>query len=69
MYSLYLEECAEKPAHFKINENSYRHMFCAQFNIGFGEPRSDTCSRCDSGEGGEEHVSFYKAPFKAQNDR
>lgn len=35
MYSLYLEECAEKPAYFKINENSYRHMFCAQFNIGF----------------------------------
>ena len=25
----------------------FREIFCTHYNIGFGQPRSDTCSKCD----------------------
>ena len=25
----------------------HRKIFCTEYNIGFGQPRSDTCSKCD----------------------
>ncbi|CAH1109092.1 unnamed protein product [Psylliodes chrysocephalus] len=31
----------------KISYNRYREIFNDKFNIGFGYPRSDTCSKCD----------------------
>lgn len=31
----------------KISYNRYREIFNEKFNIGFGYPRSDTCSKCD----------------------
>ena len=27
--------------------SNFREIFCTQYNIGFGQPRSDTCSKCD----------------------
>ena len=29
-------------------ERSYRKIFDMEFNLGFGQPRSDTCVECDS---------------------
>lgn len=31
----------------KISYETYRTIFSTEFNIGFGFPRSDTCSQCD----------------------
>ena len=25
----------------------FREIFCTHYNIGFGQPQSDTCSKCD----------------------
>lgn len=30
-----------------LSYESYRHIFCTDFNIAFGYPRKDTCSQCD----------------------
>ncbi|KXJ20296.1 hypothetical protein AC249_AIPGENE28589 [Exaiptasia diaphana] len=37
------------PQEFKpiVSETSYRLIFNTQFNLGFGRPRTDTCSKCD----------------------
>ncbi|CAH1106579.1 unnamed protein product [Psylliodes chrysocephalus] len=57
MYSLYHEKCAEgnKPPRFYIKYCTYSKIFSTEFNFSFGEPRSDTCSTYDSGQGNEEH--------------
>lgn len=31
----------------KMSQDYYRHVFNAEFNLGFGLPRTDTCARCD----------------------
>lgn len=43
MYLLFCEKYPEQ----KISYESYRVIFTTKFNIGFGYPRSDTCSYCD----------------------
>ena len=34
----------EKP----VSGTMYRSIFCSDFNLGFGSPRSDTCGRCET---------------------
>lgn len=43
MFDLYIEKYPD----FAISYESYRTIFNNDFNIGFGYPRSDTCSTCD----------------------
>ncbi|XP_046678028.1 uncharacterized protein LOC124365935 [Homalodisca vitripennis] len=31
----------------KVSYETYRQCFCSDFNISFGYPRTDTCSKCD----------------------
>lgn len=69
MFSLYKEKCVNdnKSECYNIKDSTYRKIFCQNFNLNFGSPRSDTCSRCDAGESNNaEHVSFYKASYESQ---
>nr|CAH7758580.1 unnamed protein product [Callosobruchus chinensis] len=68
MYKLYLQECDEedRPKYFKCSYKSYNNIFSTKFNLGFGHPKSDTCSTCDSGQGTEEHTEKYKLAFEKQ---
>lgn len=49
----------EKHPARKISYESYRLIFTTKFNIGFGYPRSDTCSYCDE-------VKVRKASLETQ---
>lgn len=31
----------------QVSQDTYRRMFNTEFNLGFGLPRSDTCTRCE----------------------
>nr|CAI5864751.1 unnamed protein product [Callosobruchus analis] len=68
MYKLYGEKCSEenKPSHFYIKYCTYSKIFSTEFNLSFGEPRSDTCSTCDGGKGDEEHIQNYNEAFSLQ---
>lgn len=37
----------EKYSDFPISYHSYRKIFISEYNISFGYPRYDTCSKCD----------------------
>nr|CAH7753491.1 unnamed protein product [Callosobruchus chinensis] len=67
MYQLYLEECNQHnlPEKFKIKKCSYSKIFVTEFNLSFGNPKSDTCAICDAGEVNEEHNENYTAGTKA----
>lgn len=78
MHKLYIEECLlnKLPEKFcNLRASYYRHVthffytfvthFVTNFNLSFGEPRSDTCSTCDPGKGDEEHTDNYHAAFEA----
>ena len=43
MYTMFLEKYPEK----KCSYETYRSIFNTKFNISFGHPRKDTCSKCD----------------------
>jgi len=47
MYNLYKEWCTEKN-YIPVSHRMYRTIFNTRFNLGFGSPKSDTCSVCDS---------------------
>lgn len=55
---MYLFFREKYPGH-KISYESYRLIFTTKFNIGFGYPRSDTCSYCDE-------VKVKKASLETQ---
>jgi len=44
MYDEYILFCQER----QIKPYLYRYIFTTHFNLGFGSPRSDTCSICDN---------------------
>ncbi|KAL4120051.1 hypothetical protein QTP88_012796 [Uroleucon formosanum] len=69
LFLLYIEKYDEenKPQCYKVKEGTYRNIFCTKFNLGFGSPQSDTCSKCDSGESeNAEHINLYKNAFEVQ---
>ena len=47
MYNLYVTWAKDK-GEVPVSSSLYRSIFCSDFNLGFGTPRSDTCSRCES---------------------
>lgn len=45
MHQMYVEQ---SPSVRPVSYETYRNIFFKDFNIGFGYPRSDTCSYCDA---------------------
>ena len=50
-----LEDCRQKQIQYTgrvvkpmLVERTYRNIFDTEFNLGFGQPRSDTCVECDA---------------------
>lgn len=68
MHKLYLDKCQNdgKDKIFLIKEATYRFIFNNEFNLTFGNPKSDTCSSCDSGSANEEHTENYRSAFDSQ---
>ena len=68
MYSLYINWCKEKEI-VPVSKHAYNDIFVTKFNLGFGSPRSDTCSTCDVGTD-KEHMERAEKAFEMQrNDR
>jgi hypothetical protein len=64
MYGLYKEWCEETKLE-PVSQHFYRMVFNTRFNLGFGSPRSDTCSLCDAGKD-ERHEARAALAFEAQ---
>jgi len=64
MYSLYKSWCIEKN-YEPVSARSYREVFNTQFNLGFGVPKSDTCTQCDLGVSSE-HKAAAEEAFAVQ---
>ncbi|KAF6205628.1 hypothetical protein GE061_019801 [Apolygus lucorum] len=73
MFKMYLEKCKAEnmPEKFtQIKKCSYVHIFEIEYNLSFGEPKSDTCSTCDANQQTEEHRENVSLGFELQkNDR
>ena len=68
MYQLYRDWCS-KHSYDPVSARAYRDIFNTQFNLGFGSPKSDTCTVCDRGSD-EDHKAAASASFAAaQQDR
>jgi hypothetical protein len=48
--SMYIDYVSWSQAkdHIPVSSFMYRQIFCEDFNLGFGSPRSDVCSRCET---------------------
>jgi len=67
MYRLYGVWCDERGKK-KVSGRLYRDIFTTEFNLGFGVPRSDTCSICDKGsEDVVQHKLQADEAFAAMN--
>jgi len=49
MHRLYLESCQETGVE-SVSLSTYQYIFCNSFSLGFGTPKSDTCTVCDAGK-------------------
>lgn len=55
-----------------VSQSAYREIFSTQFNLGFGSPRSDTCSKCEATNIGSEsgnvaeHKQLAESAFEHQ---
>jgi len=55
-----------------VSETAYRSIFCTEFNLGFGSPLSDTCSKCEMAENGNmtndivQHKQLAESAFAQQ---
>lgn len=68
MYQLYIEQCQAKelPKQYFIKYGVYANIFSTKFNLSFGQPRSDTCAKCDAHEDDEDHKTKYRQAFEQQ---
>lgn len=68
MHQLYIDRCKSKelPQHYFIKYSVYANIFSTKFNLSFGQPRSDTCAKCDAKEDDEEHKANYRKAFEQQ---
>jgi len=58
MYDEYVKWATEKEA-IPVSSSMYRSIFCNDFNLAFGSPRTDTCGRCETLS--EESLVTHKA--------
>lgn len=68
MNKLYIEQCAEEglQREYFINYGVYAKVFSSEFNLSFGQPRSDTCATCDVKKVDDEHKIKYRQAFEQQ---
>lgn len=68
MYRLYLQDCKarNRPDDFLVKKSSYAKIFVTKFNLSFMQPKSDTCSTCDAGNGNEDHKENASFGFQSQ---
>lgn len=52
------------PNNFMIIKSSYKKNFSTNFNLSFTHPKSDTCSKCDSGQSNAEHKENVHLGFQ-----
>ena len=71
MYKLYTIWCKEQGLKKIVSGRKYRDIFNTEFNLGFGNPKSDTCAKCDSQDSiSMEHKGRADVAFLAmKNDR
>jgi len=67
MYDQYTEWIREKDE-VPVSNSMYRSIFVSDFNLGFGNPRTDTCSRCEmlSGDALADHKARADEAFRPQ---
>ena len=67
MFTQYSEKCQQSDVP-PVSSAMYRAIFCSDFNLGFGSPRSDTCSRCETltDNALEQHKKMAEAAFASQ---
>lgn len=68
---MYTEKC-NLDAIDPVSEWYYREIFKTKFNLGFGNPKSDVCSKCDAQQGGIAHKEAAKrahAAMKSDRDQ
>jgi len=66
MYSLYINWCKEKEI-VPVSKHAYNDIYVTKFNLGFGSPRSDTCSMCHLGAD-KEHKQRAEKAFEMQRN-
>lgn len=59
MFGMFLQKY-ENQGH-SVSYETYRKIFCRDFNISFGYPRSDTCSICDEYQAKVKSLEFEKS--------
>ena len=67
MYDQY-KICCDERDFDPVFALAYRTILCEGFHLGFGSPRSDTCSKCDSKASGtdfSELETLAKEGFKS----
>lgn len=64
MHELYKESCDEDRS-LPVSSCIYHNIFVINFNLGFGNPRCDTCGICDM-EMDAAHRSGAQMAFDAQ---
>lgn len=70
MYELYKESCEEGGSvGLPVSSSAYRNVFVTKFNLGFGNPRSDTCGICDVGIDAAHKISAQLAFDTQKTDR
>jgi len=67
MYCLYKDSCRERGVE-PVSLPSYCFIFCNNFNLGFGTPKSDTCAVCDASNktAHTAHKQLAEQAFEAQ---
>jgi len=63
MYEEYRIWCSSKNYN-PVNASMYRNIFSTHFNLGFGSPKTDTCSKCDAETVDEKHKQLAEQAFK-----
>ena len=63
-YTEWIREKEETP----VSSSMYRSIFVTDFNLGFGNPRTDTCFRCEtlSGDALADHKAHADEAFRQQ---
>ena len=58
----------EKYPEVKCSKESYRTIFTTKFNVAFGYPRKDTCSRCDQLKAEIDGMQNEEGKIQLQNE-
>lgn len=70
MFRLYKEKCEmdNVEADRQVSERYYSDVFTSRFNLGFGNPRTDVCAKCDSNQDGDADDAHLAAVVHAKKE-